>query len=44
MIFFMFYELTNLYDYANDTTFHACDSRVEWFQGNYMKLNEDVSF
>ena len=26
MIFFMFYELTNVYDYANDTTFHACDS------------------
>ena len=49
-------ELTDVCNYANDTTFHACDSSledlirrlehdsilaIEWFESNYMKLNED---
>ena len=49
-------ELTNVCNYADDTTFHACDSdicslikslehdsllAIEWFETNYMKLNED---
>ena len=47
---------TNVCNYADDTTFHACDSDLgnlinrlehdsmlatEWFESNYMKLNED---
>ena len=46
----------NVCNYADDTTFYACDSDIcnlikrlehdsssafEWFQSNYMKLNED---
>ena len=49
-------ECTNVYNYADDTTFAACDSdlkdlitrlkhdsllAIEWFQANYMKLNEE---
>ena len=49
-------ELTSICNYADDTTFHACDSDIcslikrlehdsllgfEWFESNYMKLNED---
>ena len=49
-------ELTNVCHYADDTTFHACDSdicslikrlehgsllAIEWFESNYMKLDED---
>ena len=49
-------ELTNVCNYADDTTFYACDSdicdlikrlehdsslAIEWFECNYMKLNED---
>ena len=49
-------EMTNVCNYADDTTFHACDSdlesliqrlehdsvlAIEWFEGNYMKLNND---
>ena len=49
-------ECTNVCNYADDTTFHACDSDlkdlttrlehdfslgVEWFETNYMKLNEE---
>ena len=49
-------EKTNVCNYADDTTFHACDSdisnlinnlehdsllAIEWFENNYMKLNED---
>ena len=48
-------KFTNVCNYADDTTFHACDSglkdpitrleqdslqAIEWFQANYMKLNE----
>ena len=50
-----FHKLFNSF-YADDTTFHACDSNledlirrlkdvsilaVEWFDSNYMKLNQD---
>ena len=49
-------ECTDVCSYADDTTFHACDSdlkdlitrleldsllAIEWFQANYMKLNEE---
>ena len=49
-------ELRDVYNYADDTTFHACDSNledlikrlehdsilaIEWFESNYMKLNQD---
>ena len=46
-------ELTDVWNYADDTTFHACDSNlddfieydliraIEWFESNYMKLNQD---
>ena len=49
-------ELTDVYNFADDTTFHACDFNlenlvhglehgaslaIEWFDCNYMKLNED---
>ena len=49
-------ELTDVYNYADDATFHACDSNledlikslehdsvlaIEWFESNYMKLNQD---
>ena len=49
-------ESTNVCNFADDTTFHACDSdlssllrrlehdaplAIEWFNSNYMKLNED---
>ena len=49
-------ECTNMCNYADDTSFHACDSYlkdlitrlehdsllvIEWFQGNYMKLNQE---
>ena len=49
-------ESINVCNYANDTTFHACDSglrslinrfghdsvlAIEWFESNYMKLNDD---
>ena len=49
-------ELTDVCNYADDTTFHACDSNldnlirrlehdsvlaIEWFESNYMKLNQD---
>ena len=31
--------------YADDTTFHACDMdldlAIEWFESNYMKLNQE---
>ena len=48
-------ELTDVCHYADDTTFHACDSNldnpirklqhesilaIEWFESNYMKLNQ----
>ena len=51
-------ELTDVCNYADDTTFHACDSNlddlirrlehdsvlaIEWFESNYMKLNQDKS-
>ena len=49
-------EFTNVCNYADDTTFHACDMdlenlvrrlehdsmlAIEWFESNYMKLNQD---
>ena len=49
---------TDVCNYADDTTFHACDTElsdlirrlehdskiaIEWFESNYMKLNEDKS-
>ena len=49
-------ELTDACNYADDATFHACDSNlddlirrlehdsvlaIEWFESNYMKLNQD---
>ena len=49
-------ESTSVCNYADDTTFHACDMdlenlvkrlehdsmlTVEWFESNYMKLNQD---
>ena len=49
-------ELIDVCNFANDTTFHACDSSledlvnrlehdanlvIEWFDCNYMKLNQD---
>ena len=49
-------ELTDVYNFADDTTFHTCDFNledlvngldndaslvIEWFDCNYMKLNED---
>ena len=49
-------ELRDVYNYADDATFHACDSNledlikslehdsvlaIEWFESNYMKLNQD---
>ena len=49
-------ELIDVCNYADDTTFHACDSSledlirrlehdsilaIEWFESNYMKLNQD---
>ena len=49
-------ELTDVCNYADGTTFHACDSNlddlirrlehdsvlaIEWFESNYMKLNQD---
>ena len=49
-------ECTNVCNYADDTTFHACGSdlkdlitrlehdsllAIQWFQANYMKLNEE---
>ena len=49
-------ELTDEYNFADDTTFHACDSSledlvnrlghdanlaIEWFDCNYIKLNDD---
>ena len=49
-------ECTNVCNYADDTTFHACDSdlkdlitklehgsllAIEWFQANYIKLNDE---
>ena len=49
-------QLTDVCNYADDTTFHACDSNlddlirrlehdsilaIEWFESNYMKLNQD---
>ena len=51
----MFYitELTDVCNFADDTTFHVCDSSLEdllnrlehdaigWFDYNYMKLNKD---
>ena len=48
--------LTDVCNYADDTTFHACDMNlntvitrlehdshiaIEWFENNYMKLNEN---
>ena len=51
-------ELADVCNFADDTTFHVCDSSlenllnrlehdanlaVEWFDCNYMKLNEDQS-
>ena len=48
-------ELTNVFNLADDTTIHACDSSgedlvnrlehdanlaIEWFDCNYMKLNQ----
>ena len=48
--------MTDVCNFANDTTFFACDSNfkhllerlkhdtkltIEWFENNYMKLNED---
>ena len=48
--------MTNVSNYVEDTTFHACDSNlesliqrlehdsvlaIEWFESNYMKLNND---
>ena len=53
---FLLIENTNICNYANDTTFYACDSDlnylisklehgsvlpVEWFECNYMKLNQN---
>ena len=52
-------ESTNVCNYADDTTFLACDSdlgnlinrlehdsmlAIEWFQSNYMKLNEEKCY
>ena len=52
-------ELTNVFNLADDTTIHACDSSgedlvnrlehdanlaIEWFDCNYMKLNEDKCY
>ena len=49
-------ELTDVCNFADDTTFHACDSNlddlirrlehdsilaIEWFESNYVKLNQD---
>ena len=49
-------KLTDVCNYADDTTFHACDSNlddlirrlendsvlaIEWFESNYIKLNQD---
>ena len=49
-------EFTDVCNFADDTTFFACDSdlkhlmkrlehdtklAIEWFENNYMKLNED---
>ena len=38
-------ESTNVCSYADDTTFHACDMdldlAIEWFESNYMKLNQE---
>ena len=49
-------EMTDVCNYADDTTFHACDLdlkslitrlehdaalAIEWFESNYMKLNQD---
>ena len=49
-------ELTDVCNYGDGTTFHACDSSledlirrlehdsipaIEWFESNYMKLNQD---
>ena len=54
--FFYMTELTDECNFADDTTFHACDSSledlvnrlghdanlaIEWFDCNYMKLNDD---
>ena len=48
--------MTNVCNYADDATFHACDSDLEsliqrlehdsmlateWFESNYMRLNDD---
>ena len=53
---FFLTESTNVCSYADDTTFHACDTdlenrvrrlehdsmlAIEWFESNYMKLNQD---
>ena len=53
---FFLMESTNVCNYADDTTFHACDMdlenlvrrlehdsmpAIEWFESNYMKLNQD---
>ena len=53
---FFLTEKTNVCNYADDTTFYACDSdlhylisrlehdsvlAIEWFECNYMKLNQD---
>ena len=53
---FFLTECTDVCDFADDTTFFACDSdlshlkeklehdtklAIEWFENNYMKLNED---
>ena len=50
-------EMTNVCNYTDNTTFHACDSdlesliqrlehdsmlAIEWFESNYMKLNNDI--
>ena len=52
-------ELTNVCNYADDTTFYACGSDIchlikrlehdlplatEWFESNYIKLNEDKCY
>ena len=56
--FYIFYstEMTNVCNYADNNTFHACNSdleshiqrlehdsilEIEWFESNYMKLNND---
>ena len=54
--FFYITEMTNVCNYADDATFHACDSDLEsliqrlehdsmlateWFESNYMRLNDD---